>query len=161
MTIHDINYLKNNSEMKSHKIHMRTSTSELPDIFQNVYAMHILSVFTPPDSVIEEPLQVTLYANDIVMDSILVHSTGQIDNTVGLEYENSVHPLAKVSYVDFRANTLGSATHVQSDMYVTFLIRYFSPITDFAENKYLELNPQYNPHIIPDDFSETGSDEEY
>lgn len=162
MTIHDINYLKDNSEKKCEKIHMHSSTSELDTLFQNVYCIYILSAFT--NEPISSPLTLTLYANDTRMDSMLVHSQGHIDNAIGDAYENNVHPLAKVSYIEFRQmqfNTVTSKfdTVVNKDIFVTFAVRYYNPISMFND-KFIDLNPDYNPHFIPEE-SDSENESEY
>lgn len=162
MTIHDINYLKDNSEKKCEKIHMHCGSSELDTLFQNVYCIHILSVFT--DEPIDRPLTLNLYANDTRMDSILVHSQGHIDNSIGESYENNVHPLAKLSYIEFRQMEFNESnskfdTPVNKDIFVTFAIRYYNPVRMFND-KFIDLNPEYDPHFIPEE-SDSEPDSEY
>ena len=157
MTIHDINYLKENSELKFIKCHMGISDKNLPEVFQNVYCIHILSIYT--ESSISQPKVLSLQCNDIEMDSILIHSAGHITNVNDINYENNVHPLAKVSEIKFTLLDLSSGNLLSlSDytIYITFVLRYYNPTTQF-NNKYLELNPQYNPNVTYD-FSESDPD---
>lgn len=154
MSIQDINFLKDNSKISTHKYHFcpanNSGVFNFPndEILNNVFTLHILSAKCNTDTVLE------ISGNDINMDSMQLFATNDIVyNTTGLVYEKVVHPLAKLNSISY--NFSESPTNLKC--YITFIARNYEPNTNFNQNMYNDLNPAYNPHIIPDS---SGSDED-
>jgi hypothetical protein len=124
------------------------------NIISNVYTIHILSV----SSTINIPHVFAIEGNGKKMDSILLHSSGPSHNTVGKEYELIVEPIAKLCNITYSISALTNDLFIPDkfDMYVSIIIRNYKPFPDF-NNKYEELNPEYNPYYIPDN-SESDSE---
>ena len=155
MSIQDINFLKDNSKISTHKYHFQTPTNESgvfnfpnDEILNNVFTLHILSAkCDSTDTVLE------ISGNNIKMDSMQLFATTDIVyNTTGLVYEKVVHPLAKLSSI-----TYNFSVQPTSICYITFIARNYEPNTNFNQNMYNDLNPAYNPHIIPES---SGTDED-
>lgn len=162
MTIQDKNFLKLNSIENSTKIHFSLNDiflnkKVLDDIIHNMFTVHILDVYLN-----DIPLNnniLTVYANDNKMDSIVLNQQRNYSIT-GREYEKSlINPLAKVSALTFKLTNFNNQLS-NSDLNngnISILIRNYEPQTEF-NNNFNDLNPQYNPHFIPED--STSSEEE-
>ena len=176
MTIQDLNYLKENSEEDFEKFHfniknemngklilndsiynMLSSDYSINNygILYNVFTIHILTVYS---STLLNPLILNIYANDIKMDSIMINNSGLIYNTTGLQYEKIVKPvLSKVSELSYKITTL-NGSESDFELNITCIIRFYKPTKEF-NNIYNELNPQYDPNILPlESESESESD---
>jgi hypothetical protein len=156
MTIHDVKYLKENSEEDFVKYHKKISPLqkkiECDFLHQNVFCIYIQSVYTTSTT----PCVLYVSANDMIMDSTMIPATGYYCKS---EFEKKTQPIAKLTHVwfdvrDFNKNVIETF----DDIYVTYIIRYHKPTVEMT-NVYNDLNMEYNPHYIPD-FSESESDDE-
>ena len=158
MNINDKTFLKTHSISDYTKFHFKIDhlhTRKDIDIMSNVYTIHILNVFNSSNL----SYVLKIIANDIEMDSIMICSTGNINNISGLEYEKKVQPIAKLTRIEFKVYNMLNEEVTEFDLNVSVLIRFFKPNTEFNDN-FNELNPEYNPHYIPSG-SESGYDSEY
>ena len=145
----------------SDNVSLNTLSKRIEDknnfILNNVFTIHILDVYLSSSPTINYILSV--YANDNLMDSIAINQQSNC-NIIGKEYEKiMVNPLAKVTELTFKLtenNNDSSPLEANIQGNVSIIIRNYEPQTEFND-KYNELNPQYNPHITLD---YTSSDEE-
>ena len=166
MSMQDINFMKQNSSKEIFKVHfsIKHDTNEyiLKSTVNNVFSIHILSVFT--NTLLHEPFIIKLFGNDIEFDSILINSNGLTNNSIGIEYEKHIHPLSKLNAISYQIVSLENEEiniDINDIMNVTVIIRNYIGKNTFDNNTYMDLNPIYNPHIIPlESESDSDSDSE-
>jgi len=176
MSIQDLIFLKNNSQKEIEKFYFSVTNTRgtlklnnslnniINDenlttkyrIIHNVFTIHILSVNVFGLQL--NPYIFNIFANNIKMDAILLNQNGLIHNTIGIEYEKIIHPLCKLSEIEYNLVPLISDVFDVSNIQIngTIIIRNYKPNKIF-DNVYNDLNPQYNPNVI---LSESESEAE-
>lgn len=182
MTLTDLSLLYQHSKEQCNKIHFKLNTTDKfgsismstvchenfanEHIFNNVFTIHIGTVFVKTVHQVDNPFILTFYSSTGKMDSILIHSNGMNNNINEKEYERQITPIANLSELQFRISDInGNIIDLDYDLYITLIIRSLQPETQF-ENIYKELNPEYINNIRNDtlgnDFtSESEYDSEY
>ena len=166
MSIQDINFMKNNSSKEMLKVHFSIKHDKnehvLKSTINNAYSIHILSLYT--NTSFTQPFIIKLFGNDIEFDSLLINSNGLTYNTIGLEYEKHVHPLSKLNAISYQVLSIDNETFntdINDVINLTVIIRNYVGKHTFDNNTYMDLNPTYDPHILPlESESESESESE-
>lgn len=166
MTIQDINYLKKNSTEALKKIHFTINNSsgsislkniqngEILNSITNVFAVNIIQCHYNTSSSFT-PFALSFNTNDIKLDSIFITNNNPI-NILTRDFENKIHPISSLSEISYKVI---DAPSFNGDLYVSLSIHYYSPSASYND-KYNDLNPQYDPHVLTWGYS-TEDDEEY
>ena len=174
MSIQDLNFLKHNSEKKNTKyfceiktqsgtIKFNNSLYNVLDtevkttddhLIYNIFTIHIVKV-----DVIDVTKECILhiFADNIKMDSIFLSKNGIVYGTNGIEYENIIHPISKLSEMKYEIIS-NDGSEVIVNLNITVIVRNYHSKIEF-NNNYNDLNPTYDPNILPLE-SESESDEE-
>ena len=135
-------------------------------VLNSIICLNISQFYTKNNDFNNNEYILKVYANDIEMDTMLIFSSGLITSDLKIDYENKLEvPIAKLTNITFKIYDFNNNVvfdNSVSDTYLTCIIRYYEPISNFNMN-YNELNPHYDTNRFLNNFtlgSEIESEDE-